>query len=421
VKNDILSFMIDFSIMALMISGCNAIPLPGTAPALPSITSTPEATSNGTPAPLWRFGIALARNEISDYESYDITSMRFGWYVDYNAYPDAPTPYGMEYVPMVRVKQLKHDGSSKTDCCVKCGYVVPYEYTVSPSIDQIQTTAANHPGMTWLIGNEMDRVDFDSGYCSRQDEMLPELYAQVYHDLYYVIKSADRTAQVAIGGMSEFTPLRSQYLQRVWTEYSRLYGLSMPVDIWNIHVYVLQEVKGSFGADIPPGFQETSGAQYTILDNKDFTKAWEQIVSFRTWMKQHGQQDKPLIISEYGVTYPAWVDNECPAYPDTTGCPFSPEQVRDSFMYPSFEAFLTRTDENIGYPADGNRLVQRWNWFSIDFDEGYCDDGVFYELYNGSLFHSGLGPDNPPFGCSFPAQGMALLGKYWRQYVQQLP
>ncbi len=70
--------------------------------------------------------------------------------------------------------------------------------------------------MTWLIGNEMDRVDFGSDYCSRQDEILPELYAQAYHEIYYAIKSADQTAQVAIGGMAEFTPLRSQYLERVW-------------------------------------------------------------------------------------------------------------------------------------------------------------------------------------------------------------
>ena len=305
--------------------------------------------------------------------------MRFGWYVNYDISANAPTPYGMEYVPIVRVKQLKlaSDGS-RTNCCVTCGYIIPYAYTVSPNVSQIQTTASGHPGMTWLIGNEMDHVDSGIAVCSNQDEMLPELYAQVYHDIYSAIKSTDPTAKVAIGGMIGFTNLRQQYLEKVWTEYSRLYGQIMPVDVWNIHLYVLQEVKGSWGADIPPGFSETSGAQYTLEDSKDFSKAWAQIVALRTWMKDHGQQNKPLIISEYGVLFPAWVD--CPAYPDTIGCPFTPEQVRDSFMYPSFDAFLNQTDANIGYPTDGNRLVQRWNWFSLDYDVGNCDAGEFLEF-----------------------------------------
>jgi hypothetical protein len=136
-------------------------------------------------------------------------------------------------------------------------------------------------------------------------------------------------------------------------------------------------------------------------------------------MKDHGLQNKPLIISEYGVLFPAWVD--CPAYPDTTGCPFTPEQVRDSFMVPSFEAFLNRTDANIGYPTDGYRLVQRWTWFSVDYDDGNCDNGEFIESFAGSLFHSGLGPSSPPKNCSFPVQGISSLGTYWKQYVQTLP
>jgi len=439
--------MIGLAFVALLLSGCNAQNVKGTTPIPPTVqpanispalqfvaTTTQTETVSPTPqptpgvkpypasTPLWRFGVALVRKTLTAYDSYGIAAMRFGWYVDFTVNPEAPTPYGMEYVPTVRVKQLKlaQDGT-KTKCCVSCGYVEPYEYTVSPSLSQIQTTAAQYPGMTWLIGNEMDNRDTtsSSGTCWRQDEMLPELYAQAYHDLYDAIKSADSTAQVAIGGMVEFTGLRRQYLDRVWAEYSRLYGQTMPVDIWNTHLYVLPEVTGSFGAGIPAGFSETSGALYTVLDNKDFTKAWAQIVSLRTWMKDHGLQNKPLIITEYGVLFPVWVD--CPTYPDTTGCPFTPEQVRDSFMVPSFEAFLNRTDANIGYPADGYRLVQRWNWFSVDYDDGNCDNGEFLESFAGSLFHSGLRPSSPPKNCSFPAQGITSLGTYWKQYVQNLP
>lgn len=372
------------------------------------------------PAPLWRFGVALARRALTDYDSYGLASMRFGWYVNFGVDANPSTSYGMEFVQTVRIHQLKKalDGST-TDCRVGPYYVTPYTYTVSPSVSQIQSIAASHPGMTWLIGNEMERVDWGSGSCSRQDEMLPELYAKAYHDLYLAIKSADSTAQVAIGGMVEFTDLRSQYLDRVWAEYSRLYGQAMPVDIWNIHLYVLPEVKDSWGADIPAGLSATSGAEYTMLDNKDFSKVWAQIVSLRTWMKNHGQQNKPLITTEYGVNFPAWED--CPAYPDTSGCPFTPEQVRDSMLVPSFDAFLNQTDTNIGFAADGYRLVQRWNWWSVDYDDGKCDNRVFYEYFGGSLFNSGLGPTYPPTNCSFPAQGLSTLGTYWKQYVQNLP
>lgn len=371
------------------------------------------------PAPLWRFGVAKGRRSFTDYDYNDMVSMRFGWYTDFGATVDAPRPYGIEYSPVIRVKQWKlQDGNTWTQCCVGCPYVEPYTYTVSLSAAQIQAMATSRPGMTWVIGNEIERIDGGTGYCSRQDEILPELYAQAYHDLYYTIKNADPTAQVAIGGMIQFTDLRRQYLERVWTKYQELYTETMPVDVWNIHVYVLQEVRGSWGADIPAGFTENTGALYTVLDNKDFAKAWQLVVAMRTWLNQHGQRNKPLITNEYGVNMPAWV--ECPTYPNTTGCPFTPEQVRDSFLYPSFNTFLNATDASIGYPADGNRLMQRWNWWSLDYDDGKCEDGAFWEWYNGSLFYSGLGPSGAKT-CTYPAQGISQLGTYWKQYVQGLP
>ena len=171
----------------------------------------------------------------------------------------------------------------------------------------------------------------------------------------------------------------------------------MPVDVWNIHLYVLQErscmktPENCWGAEIPAGFStELVGVEnYTIYDNNNFDLAWAQIVSLRLWMKVNGQQDKPLIISEYGVLLPTWF--ECNGYPtDTTGCKFTPEKVRDMFMYPSFDKFLNYTDASLGYPKDDNRLVQRWNWFSIDYDKGKCEGKDFFEFFGGTLFYSGL-------------------------------
>ena len=375
-----------------------------------------------TPAPLWRFGVSRTRLALSEWDSNELASMRFGWYVDYGVSANPSTPYGMEYIPIVRIKQDKQDEDGNP-IYYRDGpfYMEPYTYTFSPDESQIQSLAAIRPGMTWVIGNEMDRIDYpySTGGVGGQDEMLPELYAEAYHNLRLIILSADPSAKIAFGSMVEFTDLRKKYLDRVWDYYLTKYGEEMPVDIWTIHLYVLSEVKDAGGAEIPPGLSETSGQIYTILDNKDFTKAWAQIVSLRTWMEANGQKDKPLFITEYGVLWPEWV--WCGTYPDTSGCPFTPEEVRDSYMYPSFDAFLNQTSLEIGFPDDGYRLVQRWNWFSLDYDLGKCEDyngKLYFNVdFGGSLFNSGLGPS----GCSFPSQGINTLGTYWKQYVQNLP
>jgi hypothetical protein len=336
--------------------------------------------------------------------------MRFGWYVDWGAGSSPLSVYGMEYMPMVRVKQLKLNGSTPTSTpCAGCPYATPYTFTMSLTTTQIQTIAASQPGATWVIGNEIERRDWGTcGGCG-QDEILPELYAVAYHDAYAMIKGADPTAQVAIGGMIQATTLRLAYLQRVWNAYQSTYSQTMPVDVWNIHAFVLNEQSGSWGAGIPAGMSETSGMVITPEQNKDFTIAQGHIVALRTWMQQHGQRDKPLIITEYGVNIPEswyyWQDLWTKIYP------FTAEKVRDSFMYPSFNYFLNTTDANIGFPADGNRLVQRWNWYS--FDDDTIDAGTGQQAFNGNLFWSGLNVGHP--------SGIAPLGTYWRQYVQSLP
>ncbi len=364
--------------------------------------------ANLTVAPLWRFGIARARRPITDY-GCPIGPMRFGWYVDWGSGSLPITSYGIDYVPMVRVRQLKLlNGSPTSIPCAGCPYVSPYTYTVSLTPSQIQSMATSRPGMLWVIGNEIERRDWGTCAGCGQDEILPQEYAVAYHDVYRTIKNADPTAQVAIGGVIEATPLRLEYIQDVWDAYDQRYGggnvNTMPVDVWNVHAFVLNEDSTSWGAGIPAGLSETTGMLISPEQNKDFTIAEGHIIALRNWMQQHGQRNKPLIITEYGVNIPAqW---GCPSL----GCPFSPQQVRDSFMYPSFNFFLNTTDPNIGFPADGNHLVQRWNWYSLDDDT--IDPSNGQQAYNGNLFWSGLA-SNP--------QGIAPLGTYWQQYVQSLP
>lgn len=44
---------------------------------------------------------------------------------------------------------------------------------------------------------------------------------------------------------------------------------------------------------------------------------------------------------------------------------------------------MTATDDRIGYPADGNRLVQRWSWYSLNDYVYNPETGI---AFNGSLF-----------------------------------
>ena len=68
-------------------------------------------------------------------------------------------------------------------------------------------------------------------------------------------------------------------------------------------------------------------------------------------MAERGQRVKSLIVSEYSIPMP-----------EDYG--FSPDGI-SKFMTESFDYLLTAQDAGLlGYPADGNRLVQAFCWFS---------------------------------------------------------
>jgi hypothetical protein len=347
-----------------------------------------------------RFGYNIARRAITFYDPDELARLRASWFSRWGVDPAPATVTNMEYVQVVRLHQSKTGGAWDDP------YVVPYTYTIqSPSgatladsLAQLETVAGANPGLLWLIGNEMEREDWPGG---AQDEMVPELYAVAYHQIYQAIKSGDPMARIGIGGVVQATPLRLQYLDRVWDEYHRRYGEFMPVDVWNIHVFVLREKRqydgceDCWGAGVPAGITDVnSGILYDQSDHKDFSIAREHVRAFRQWMNEKGERNKPLIVSEYGVLMP----------PEWGG--FSFAEVRDAFMYPSFDMFLNEVDSELGYPADDNRLVQRFLWYSLDDDRLHSSGD--YHAYNGWLFYSGFETQ--------PA-GIAPLGVYWENYV----
>jgi hypothetical protein len=207
----------------------------------------------------------------------------------------------------------------------------------------LASIAQQNPGALWLIGNEMD--------VKWQDNVTPERYASIYHDVYASIKQADPASRIAIGGVSQPTSLRLQYLDRILAAYRKSYGAELPVDVWNVHNFILQEKRGSWGVDIPPGLGADSGQLYGIDDHGNLDIFKQQLYAFRLWMAQRGYRDKELIVTEYGILMP----------PDYG---FEYERVR-GFMIGTFDFMRTATNGTLGMPADGNRLVQRWCWYSL--------------------------------------------------------
>jgi hypothetical protein len=254
-----------------------------------------------------------------------------GWYIDWSAY----RRYGSqqpEHWQMVRLGQ-------------GCIY---------PNPEAIQWLASRYPGAVWIVGNEPDNI--------WQDNLPPEDYAQVYHDLYFWIKSADPQASVAVAGVTQGTPLRLAYLDRVLDAYQERYQQTLPADWWTVHGFVLREERGSWGAEIPTGFQSTyQGALYQPADVGSLEHFQELIRNFRAWMVDRGYQDTPLAVTEFGI-----LASEAHGY--------SPEVVAE-YLIETFTWLEQARDPQIGYPEDGDRLVQRWAWFSL-YDKLYSNTNL---------------------------------------------
>ncbi|MGE5603343.1 MAG: hypothetical protein ACM30E_09845, partial [Nitrososphaerales archaeon] len=288
--------------------------------------------------PLCRFGVGASQA----IGSYPIGNMRFGWYADWGATLEPYRSPGMAYLPMVRFKMTG-----------------PNTYSATPTGQQLIDMARNNPGALWVVGNEPDRKLF-------QDGLEPQVYARAYHDLYYQIKAADPTARVAAGSIVQPTPLRLQYLDLVLNSYRAQFGESLPVDVWNIHAFILREMSCNYdpnscwGADVPPGIDAPYGMLYGIQDNDNIEVFKQFIGDFRQWMQSRGYQDKPLIITELGILMPADYG-------------FDTARV-NAFMNKTFDYLLTAAGPS-GYPSDGNRYVQQFAWYSLDDT-----------LFNGPLF-----------------------------------
>ncbi|MCB0198485.1 MAG: hypothetical protein KDI03_00285 [Anaerolineae bacterium] len=291
-------------------------PLPiATAVAPPAVTVEPSDLRSRLGV-----GVPLEVTQFTFDAEYAL-KLGLGWYLDWHVDSEPVKADGLEFAQMVRVRG---------------------ENYFPARADIIAAIAAN-PGSLWLIGNEPD--------VRWQDNTTPSQYAARYHELYTLIKTLDPSAQVAIGAVTQVTPLRLQYIEEILAAYEALVGEPMPVDVWNIHAFILREERDSWGVSIPPGFDMDQGMLWEIEDHDDMALFQQEIVDFRRWMARNGQRDKPLIVTEYGILMP-------PEYG------FPPEKVTE-FMRATFDYLLNARDEEIGYPSDDNRLVQKLAWYSL--------------------------------------------------------
>jgi hypothetical protein len=328
----------------------------------PAASSEEPAASSEEPVANCRYGLT----SLNPRDTQGVAWVGAGWYLNFTPYPESRTPSnGAEFTPLIAVNQRRDSE----------GQPIWISY---PKLDQaFEDYIIANPGLIFLVGNEIDRVG--------QGGITAELYVQAYHDIYHFIKKADPTAQVAISGLVQVTPMRIQYLDKVWDAYYDEYGVAIPVDVWNMHIYPLSEVKETeegfepsragiaLGTDPNLGKRESdlsaeqctdpSDNIYCIseIDNMQIFK--EQVTMMRQWMKDHGQQNKPLILSEFSILWPYVVDDEGCFIQDEHGNCFDPERVM-YFMRLSFQFMRETKDPDLGYPADNNRLVQRWMWFA---------------------------------------------------------
>jgi hypothetical protein len=227
--------------------------------------------------------------------------------------------------------------------------------------DQLGQVIAARPGSIWIVGNEPD--------VTWQDDTTAEAYAGIYHDVYTFIKEHDPSAQLAIAGVAQPSPLRLAYLQQVLDTYQDRYGQPLPVDMWTVHAFILREQEDSWGVGIPPGIDQEAGLLYEVSDHNDLAIFQNNLIAFRSWMAEHGYGDKPLAVTEYGILHPADYG-------------FPPEVVV-SFLIAASDFMATASGED-GYPADDHRLVQYWFWYSV-YDDGYLPTGNLYDRQSGQL------------------------------------
>jgi hypothetical protein len=188
-----------------------------------------DATNVSQNASLCRYGVVAKGQEQVDR----VGDFGVGFYVHFGGFL-FPATNAVDIVGMVDIRQDK----------LPDGTYLP-SYSISPELEDsgLGIWIDERPGTLWMVGNEVDRGPDPGGSHRVQGDTFPEIYAEAYHDVYHFIKERDPTARVANSGLVQVTPGRLQYLDKVWDTYWDIFKEPMPVDVWNMHVYILPEAE----------------------------------------------------------------------------------------------------------------------------------------------------------------------------------
>jgi hypothetical protein len=308
--------------------------------------TTPSRAGQELYTPRERFGVGVDRL-YGSIANYDVSQLCAGWYTDWGTQLNPPLrEQGIEFVQLVAVGPGLYNPDN------------PSAY----NWNALRALVVANPGALWLIGNEPD------GRAAACDTRTPDEYARVYHEFHTRIKSYDPTARLANGGIIQGSPLRILWLDKVWTAYRARYGTDMPVDVWNMHNQVVWENERN-GAFWPAGLTQAEidarklgddkrwphGITSDDVDNPEVFRAF--VENMRRWLRDKGQQERELIISEFGMMQPEYNYGQYWGYPtDRVN-----EYMRNTFTYLS-----AARDPALGMPQDDYRLVQRWAWFTLN-------------------------------------------------------
>jgi hypothetical protein len=295
----------------------------------------------------WRFGVGVATQNMVDGQ----VTTNLNSFVGYRPGDQPWNPLGLGWYFNWNWTHGIVCDSAGGNCIEYMPLVGGWSPGVHPTLAQIQAQISTYPGRypdgtTWLIGNE---IIFD-------DSRTPQQYAQDYHAFYYGLKAINPTFKVANGSVitsvyynsARFVGTPLEVLDAVRAAYQATYNEPWPVDVWNIHPYVW----------VKPTLQQ---------ELNDFR---DQLSTFRDWMAGIGEQNKPLIITEYGLL------------------DYHPEAWMITYMRSSFEILLSKGHAN-GMPGDEGRWVQRWAWFDNNshvWTAGGAVQWTHCALYNGDTF-----------------------------------
>ncbi len=189
----------------------------------------------------------------------------------------------------------------------------------------------------FVLGNE-------PGYRPNNDPRTPQ---QIVEDARLVRDIFERNHlghRLALGGISTpdnafttraYGSTALEFFEAILEEARRC---DVTFDAFVIHPYPASGISGL--ADLENDFESTALAQDSI----------SQIRAFRSIMLRYGQRDKDLIVGEVGLPSPIR--------------PLGSELV-GAYADEIMTWCLTATDEELGNPRDGNRLVQRFTWFLL--------------------------------------------------------